>query len=321
MTRKQIISELDEVLASLPREKAGQVMAFASMMNEMATYDEMKAFFRDHRMTLEDQSNVILCYLSGTPDHDVADELLKRYDHCLELMESIALRRRAKLKNIRKNNPIPYSAAGKTGPYTTFRLTSQAPPADDIRWTLFVGSLPSRLLPDDEREPFRSLIGLSDKPLEAPVLLSGTLQEAALLFASLCGAMTYDVPRNQEGIAAGHYVSRPFIAVPDSRGLVGLQADGARPRLGDSYCQFLADRLADPRAMRRAAATAGSRGQGTVPASAATPEAIIPRIPIADASRITDAKSALLTPSKGTSLSKIAPLLKPLIALGALTRE
>ncbi len=318
MTNKQINSEMDEFLSLLSIEKAEQIAYCVNMMKEKHSMEEMKAFFREEGITLEDQCDAILCYEPDASDSDLLEELLKHYDDCKRQMEAIEKRRLERMKILRKNYPIPYSTERKTGPYDTFHLTPEAPPADSTLWTVFINSLPASFLPKEEKEPFRSLLGLSEAPLEAPVLLLGSLQQITLLFGTLCGVMSYDVTRNQEGIVPGHYRPHALIALPDSRGTAGAQSDDRHPRFGDRYCQFIADHVADPRAMRHADGAARSR------AHAATPQAVAARhhrLPIGDASRITDAKSALLNPSRGTSLAKTAPLLKPLIALGALTRE
>jgi len=284
-------SILSTYAGSAPPKKTRELESLFHKMRTLRSMEEIKTFFNRFGVTIRDQYPLMLMHLERITSSDFYGEATDYLGTLRCLMEKAADERRRFFGGMAESLTCE-AAQRNSGPLTTFRQTNEGRAVGAPAWRLFLQSLTDHYVDPSDLEGYRSLLGLSDAPLTAPLPFRGTNQQLMLLFSSLCGTLVYDVPVALEGVPAGRYHAVPLIAMEGSRGYKASdRGDGIaafQPRIADPYCQLLAAALLDRN-----------------------------RQPLSPRS-LTSAKNLLGNPEKGISLDRARPLLAALITLGAL---
>lgn len=289
------ISILNAYAGTVPPKKKRALQSLFHKMRTLQSMEEIKEFFNRSGVTIRDQYPLMLMHLERITSSEFYSQATAYLASLRTLMEQAADERRRYFGGLCADGMTSGDVQRRNGPLATFRLTNEGHAAGQPAWRMFMQALTGRYIDASDLDGYRSLLGLSDAPLSAPLPFLGSNQQLMLLFSSLCGTLVYDVPKALEGVAAGRWHAVPFIAMEGSRGFKETERGGTpsphQPRIADPYCQLLSAALLD------------RNRQPLTPRS------------------LTSAKNLLGNPAKGISLDKARPLLAALIALGALARR
>lgn len=286
-------SILNTYAVKAPPKKTRELESLFHKMRTLRSMEEVKSFFNRYGVTLRDQYPLMLMHLERITSCDFYADATDYLVTLSTLMEKAAAERRRFFDGLGAAGMTSDTAHPPGGPLATFRQTNAGRAVGAPAWRIFLNALSPAFLSPSDLDGYRSLLGLSDAPLTAPLPFLGTNQQLMLLFSSLCGTLVYRVPVAIEGVPAGNYRAVPLIAMEGSRGYKASESDGGgsrQPRIADPYCQTLSAALLDRN-----------------------------RQPLSPRS-LTSAKNLLGNAGKGISLDRARPLLAALITLGALTQ-